>query len=117
MVAQSETVLLGDRTLPLFNDIVDKFLDPPAMHANDVVVVRAPFQFEHCLSALEVMPGDQSGRLELGKRAIYGGQPDLLTCVEQFPMDRFGRQMHAFRMFEKFEYLEAWQGGFQTGIL
>lgn len=82
MVAQYEPVFLGNRALPFFNDIVDKFLDPPAMHANDVIMMRAPLQFEHSLSALEVMPGDQSRRLELGKGTIYGGQADLFSCIE-----------------------------------
>ncbi len=79
--------------------------------------MRAPLQFEHGLSALEVMPGDQSRRLELGKGAIYGGQPDLLSGIEQFPVDGFGREMHAFDVLEKLEHLEPGQGGFQAGIL
>jgi hypothetical protein len=117
MVAQRESVLLGDRALPFFNDIVDEFLDPPAMHANDVVMMRATFQLEHGLSALEVVPGDQSRRLELGEGAIYGGQPDLLSGIEQFSVDGFGREVQAFDVLEKLEYLEPGQGGFQAGIL
>jgi len=117
MVAQCEAMLLCDRALAFFNDIVDKFLDPPAMHANDVIMMRAPFQFEYSLSALEVMPGDQPRRLELGKGAIYGGQPDLLSRIKQFPVDSFSRQMQAFDVLEKLQHLEPGQGGFQTGIL
>ncbi len=110
-------MLFCDRLLPLFNDLVVKLLNTPAMNANDVIMMQAAFQFKDSLAALEVMPCDKTRRLELGKGAVYGGQPNLFSSLVKFPVDALGCHMPVLSVFEKFQHLKPWQGGFQTGIL
>lgn len=66
----SAVVLPGNCPLPFFDGFVVKFLDTPAVNADDVIMVRAMLQFEDSLNTLKVMPGDQSRRLELSERTI-----------------------------------------------
>jgi hypothetical protein len=117
VIAQGESVLLRDRALPFFDDLVDKFLDPAAMHANDVIMMHASFQFKDSLAALKVMTANKSRRLELGKGTINCGQPDLFPCLKQLPVDSLGSQVMPFNVFEEFEHFEPGQGGLQTRIL
>ena len=117
MISHREAVLFGDRELSLFDDLVEKLFDPPAMHANDMVMVQPALQLEHSLPALEVMPCDQSGRLELGQGAVYGGEPYLFTGLLKLPVDGLGCQVPALHVFQQLEHLESWQGGLQTRIL
>ena len=100
MVAEREAVLFGNGALPLFYDIVDKFLDSSAMHANDVIMMQASLQFEDSLATLEVMPGDKPRRLELCKGSIDGGQSDLFSRILQFPVDSLGSQVLTLYVFE-----------------
>ena len=58
MVAQCVAKFLGDRLLPFFYDLVVKLLDPPAMNANNVIMMQAALQFKDCLATLEMMAGD-----------------------------------------------------------
>ena len=102
-------------TLPRLK--VLELLDPPAVHANDVVMMQAALQFEDRLAALEMMAGDQPRCFELGKGTVNRGQPDHFSCFKQFAIDRFGGQMAILDVFEEFEHLEPWQRGFQARVL
>jgi len=93
-------MLLCDRALTFLNDIVDKFLDSPAMHANDMVMMQASLQFKDRLASLEVVPRDQPRRFELGEGAIDCSQPDLISRILQFPIDGFGSQMLTLSAFK-----------------
>src|SRR4030067_590057 len=116
MVAQIEAQLCGDRALPLFDDLIVEFLYPPAMYADDMVMVRAALQFEDSLATLEVVPGDKSRGLELGKRAIYGGQAYLFAGFKQQPVNGLGSQVPVMGFFKKLEHLDAWNGDLKAGI-
>ena len=117
MVAQSKAVFLGYRLLALFYDFIVKLLDSPAVNTNDVIMMQASFQLKNSLAAFEMVPRDKSCRFKLGKGPVNRGQPDFLTRLQQFAIDRFGRQMAVLNILQKLKHLKPRQGGFQTCIL
>lgn len=76
------TVFFRDLVLALFDGLVKKLFDTPALVADDVVVMTAPLQFENGLVALEVQTGDQARGLELGQHPVDGGQADFLPGIQ-----------------------------------
>jgi hypothetical protein len=78
--------------------------------------MKAALQLEYSLTTLEMVPGDKSRSLELGKRAIHGGQPDLLACFKQQPVDGFGCHVPILGFFKKLKHLEAGCGDLKAGI-
>ena len=93
MVLDLESEALRDRRLPALDATVHELLDLPAVHADDVVMVRAFVQLEHRGTALEVMALDQRGRLELRQHAVNRREADVLALVDQCPIDVLGRQV------------------------
>ena len=67
-----------------------ELLDPSAVDADDVVVVLAFVQLEDGRAALEVMAGDEPGRLELREHAVDRREADVLVRIEQAAVDVLG---------------------------
>ena len=55
MVVQLEPALSGNLLLSRFDFGVDELLDPPAVQAHEVIVMRSLVEFEHRAAALEVI--------------------------------------------------------------
>jgi hypothetical protein len=60
-----------------------------------MIMMLAPIQFENSRPALEMVPGDESGRLKLGQDPVHGRQTNIFVGVQESPVDVFGRQMMA----------------------
>ena len=73
----------GDRSLPVLDAVVREFLDPPAVDADDVVVVHAFVQFEDRRAALEMMPRHEPRRFELRQNPVNRRESDVLVEFEQ----------------------------------
>ena len=114
---QGKSQFLGHCMLSFFYDFVIKFVDSSAMYTDNVIMMRPAREFKNCLPASEIMSGDQSGRLELGKGAVDSGQANLLTSLMQFQVDILSGQMTVLSALEEFQHLDAWQGGFKAGAL
>jgi len=56
VVGYLEAALRRNGVLALFNAVVVKFLDAPAVHTDDMVVVLAAVQFKDGHAALEMVP-------------------------------------------------------------
>src|SRR5260221_3324400 len=103
MFADREPQAGGDRFLPLFYAGVDELFDLPAVHADDMVVMRALIELEYGHAVLEVMARDQAGRFELRQHAIHRGEADVLIRTEQPPVDLFGRHVAGAAALEDLE--------------
>src|SRR5258708_11790259 len=104
----------GDRFLPLFYARVDELFDLAAVHADDMIVVRALIELEYRHAVLEMMARDQAGRFELRQHAIDRGEADVLGRAEQPPVDLFGRHVAGDPALEYLEDLQARQRDLQT---
>jgi hypothetical protein len=116
VITHIEAQLLGYRTLALFDDFVIELFYTPTVYTDDMIVMRTALQFVNSLPTLEVMPGDKSRGLELGERAVHRGQPDLLACFKQSPVDGLSCKVAIIGPFEKLEHLEAWCSDLKAGI-
>jgi len=115
MVGDLETHPVGDRPLTLLDPLVGELFDAAAVRTHDVVVVRALVEFEHRGAALEVVPRDESRRLELREHAVDGGEPDVLVHLEQAPVDVLRAHVARLRAREDLEDLHARHGDLQSG--
>jgi len=117
MVGNGETALFGNFMLTPLDFLVEKFLDPATIEANQMIVVRSYVEFEYRFAGFEMVAVQQPGLLELGQYAIYCCQPDIHVFYEQHFIHVFRTQMANFAVLENFEYLEAWQRRFQAAGL
>ena len=93
VLADREAALGGDLGLPLLDLGVVELLDAAALHADQVIVVRALVQLEHRLAGLEMMADQEARLLELGEHAVDGGQADVEALGQQQLVDVLGRQV------------------------
>ena len=116
VVGELEPEPRGDLLLALLDAVVAELLDPPAVRADDVVVVHALVEFEHRRAALEMMPRDDARRLELREHPVNGGEPDVLVQVEQAAVDILGAHVpQGAAARENFEDLDPGIGDLQSG--
>lgn len=115
MFADIETEFFGHINLTLFDLCIIKFLDPRALQAYQMVVVSTLIQLEHCLAAFKVMPGKQAGLFELGEDAVYRGQANIESLIDQYLVYILGTQMAYIAMLKQVEYLQPGQGSLETG--
>ncbi|CAM2149485.1 protein of unknown function [Pararobbsia alpina] len=116
MFVQREAALGCNGLLTAFDFGVVEFFDAAAVHADQVVVVRAFVEFEHSLARLEITACEQARLLELRQYAIHRRKPDIELFMQQVPIDIFGGQMSHAAVLKNLENLEARQGRFQADI-
>src|SRR5262245_33579314 len=117
VAVQVEAALLGDLGLAALDLGVVELLDPPALHADQVVVVAALVQLEHRLAGLEVLAREQAGVLELGEDAVDRGEADVDALGEQGLVDVFRRKVAHFARLEQLEDLAPRQRRLEAAIL
>jgi len=90
MIVNLEAALGGDFILALFDFGVVELLDPPALDADQMIVMAAPVELEYRLAGFEVMADKQPRLLELREHAIDRGEPDVEPFVQELPIDILG---------------------------
>lgn len=116
MFANLETSLAGNFGLPAFDLCVIEFLDPPALQADQMIVVMPFVDLEDGPVLFEVVALEQAGVLELGQDPVYGGEADVHAFVHQHPVDILGGQVANRSPFEQFEHLEARCSRLEAGV-
>jgi hypothetical protein len=114
MLVNRKAAVLGNLGLPSFNLLIDKFLDVPALHADQVIVVASPIEFEYRFARLEVMADQYAGLFELRQNAIDGRQPDFQPLGEQDLVHVLGCQMPDSAGLEQVKNLQARKRGLQS---
>ena len=79
-------------------------------------MVPFPIEFEHGLTALEMVPRDQTRRFELGQYTVDGRQTDFFVQIEQRPIDIFRALMPDVRGFHQLENLHSGQCDLEAGF-
>ncbi len=111
-----ETQRFRDFALALFDEVVFELIDPPTLHADDVIVMMAAFQLEHGMAAFEMVAGNQAGSLELREHPIDRGQTDVFAAIHQAPIDFFSRQMTGRTVLKHLDDLQTRQRHLQSRI-
>ena len=88
----------------------------PAIEAEDVVVVRPLVQLEDRHTVREVMPRDETRRLELGEHSIDRGETDVLAQLGKPTVDVLGREVTGATALEDVEDLHARQRDLQSSL-
>jgi hypothetical protein len=73
----------GNGFLPLLDHFVDELIHPSAFHAQDMVVMDPLVEFEHGMTALEVVALHQTSRFKLGQHPVNGRKPDVLADIHK----------------------------------
>jgi hypothetical protein len=109
VVSDLEAEPLGHGRLPLLDATIDELLDPTAVEADDVVVVRALVQLEDGHAVLEVMARDEAGGLELRQHPVDRREADVLARVDEALVDVLGGHVARAAALEDVEDLETRQ--------
>jgi len=121
VLLQVEAPLVRDLALALLDLGVDELLDMAAVHAHEVVVVRAFIELEDRSPGLEVPAHEQAGLLELGEDPVDRRQADLDPFLAERAIDVLGAEVaHAgFRRLalEDFQYAQAGRRGLEAAAL
>lgn len=107
-------VLASHFSLQALDVGADKLNHFAGFDIHHVVVMIAAHQFEHRMSALEMVAVHQTRSLELGQHAIDGGEADVVVGIYQHFVDVFGGHVPRGIFFEDFDDFQAWQRDFQA---
>ena len=66
------------------------------------------------MPALEVVPGHEPGCLELRQDAIHGREADILTGIQEVPVNIFCTQVAQLAAFQDFQDFQPGQGNLQA---
>jgi len=116
MIGDTVTVPIRDGLLAFLDNFVDELFHPAALEADDMVVMTAVIQFEHRAAALEIVPLHETGGFELGEDAVDGGQTDVLSRLEESPVDLLGRHVELLVALQDTEDLDPRQGDLEAGF-
>ena len=116
MLLDREPEPVRDVVLPPLDAAVHELLDPAAVHADDMVVVRALVQLEDRGAALEVMALDELGRLELREHPVDRRKPDVLALLDQSAVNILRRQVASVGTRQDLEDLYARQRDREPGF-
>lgn len=117
VVGQAKVALLCDLGLQLLDGCVMKLLDPPALNADQMIMVIPPVQFEHGVRSFKVMSDHQPCSFELGENPIDGGKADFFALTDQRLENFLGTEvLGGGRTFKDLEDLDAWQGDLEARI-
>lgn len=115
MLGQRKALFLGNRTLPILDLGVKKFLDLTAVQTDEMIVVISFVELEHRLAGFKMASQQNPGLFKLGEHPVDGRQPNVDRVAEQGTVDVFGRQMAAGRPMEDVQHLQTWCRDLQTG--
>ncbi len=116
MVGNLKTFGFGNAVLPVFNFCVKKLLNPPAIQANQVVMVLAFIEFEHRFAALKMAAAQNTGLFKLGQHPINRSQTHVGAVLQQHTENVFGRHVALATFLEDVQNLQPRHGGFEAGI-
>ncbi len=117
MPAQVETALARHFALTAFDFGVVKFLDAPALQADQVIVVAALVELKDRLAGFEVLARKETGLLKLRQYAIDGRESDVDALAKERFIDILGRQVPDLALLEQFENLAARQRRLKADVL
>ena len=100
MRGQAEAMFLRDLLLLVFDYRVHEFFDAATIVAHDMIVMNAGIQLKNRMTALEIMPRHQAGRLELGKNPIDSCQAYILARIQQRLLEILGAHVAMATAFE-----------------
>ena len=106
VLVDDEAALLGDLDLALFDFGVVELFDPPALQADQMVVMIAYVEFEHGAAGFKMMPLQQAGVLELGQHAIDRGEAGVHAVGDQQLVHVLGGQVPYLAFFEQIQNLQ-----------
>ena len=113
MIVDSEAALLGDGDLPALDLRIVEFLDVPALHADEVIVMAALIQLEDRLATLEMMAHEESRVLELREHAVNRCEACFGAFVTQNSVHLLGAEMAHRALLEEFQYAQPRQRGLE----
>jgi len=116
VILDSESALLGDELLALFDFSIAEFFHPAALQADQVVVVFALVELKHGLARFKIVTLQQTRLLELRQRAIDGRQADVLVVLDQLAVDIFGSEVLLPGILEQFQDFEPRMRGLETDV-
>jgi len=116
VLADLEAEPTRDRRLALLDACVHEFLHMPAVEAEDVVMVRTLVQLEDRHPVSEVMPRDETRRLELREHSIHRGETDVLAQLGKPSVDVLSREMTGATALEDVEDLHARERDLQSSL-
>jgi hypothetical protein len=114
VIGNCETQPGSDLPLAFLDLLVGKFFDPPAIHADDVVVVHALVHLENRRAAFETVAGDNARGLELRQHAVHSREPDILLPLEEPAINVFRTHMPLLIIGQDFEYLYPRSGDLES---
>jgi hypothetical protein len=103
MLPDGEASFLCDSALSFFYFGIVKFLDPAALHAYQMIMMRAFIQFEHGFAGFEVVSGKDSSMFKLSQDPVNRGQPYVNAVRHQDAIYILGREVADLRLFEQFQ--------------
>lgn len=113
---EREAFGLSHGGLPFFNLGVVKLFHPPAVEADQMVVVRAFVQLIHRFTTLKIAAREQPCLLKLREHAIDRGQANVGALIEQHAVHILRRHVPLLAALENLHDFQARQGGFEAGI-
>ena len=116
VIVQCETPLGSDAILAPLDFGIVKLLDPAALQANQMVVVRPFVEFENRPAGFEMMALQETRLLELGQDPVYGREANLDALGQQLPIHIFGTHVPYSAGLEKFQDTQSRTGRFETDI-
>jgi hypothetical protein len=114
MIDQFETVLAHDFLDPAFDLGIVEFDHLTRVDADDVIMPVAVGELEDGFAALEMMPFQNAGLLELREDAVDRGQTDVQPLVHEQAVDILRGQVSHLGMVEEVEHLHARQGSLES---
>ncbi|CRM07274.1 hypothetical protein SAMN05216247_11364 [Pseudomonas salomonii] len=83
MVHQIESMLLSDLVLELLDFRAGELDNLIGIQVNHVIVMTTVSQFEHCMTAVEIMTNHQPCGFKLGQHTVNRGQANVLVRLHQ----------------------------------
>lgn len=113
-----DLVTLGgcDLLLALLDLLIHELIHSSAFHAYDVVMMIALVQFEHRVTALEMMTCDQAGGLELRQHPVHRRQSYVIAGFKQRLVHVLRAHVTRITAFQDLQDLDPRQSHFQTDV-
>ena len=116
MLQQLETVPFRDFVLQALDFLADEFDHLATVNTDHVVVVLAVIELEDRMPIREIVPGYETGSLELGQDPVDGREADVLARLQQLLVNILRTHVPRLRALEDLENLQARQRDLQAGL-